>query len=44
MAQEYTSGYPAPFLAPFGELLADYTVSELNRPVDILALCQKLLQ
>jgi hypothetical protein len=30
-----TSGYPAPFLAPFGELLADYTVSELNRPVDI---------
>jgi len=35
MAQEYTSGYPAPFLAPFGELLADYTVSELNRPVDI---------
>ena len=35
MAQEYTSGYPAPFLAPFGELLADYTASELNRPVDI---------
>ena len=30
-----TSNYPAPFLAPFGELLADYTVSELNRPVDI---------
>ena len=35
MAQEYTSGYPAPFLAPFGELLADYTASELNRPIDI---------
>jgi hypothetical protein len=35
MATESTSNYPAPFLAPFGELLADYTVSELNRPVDI---------
>jgi len=35
MAVEQTSNYPAPFLAPFGELLADYTVSELNRPVDI---------
>jgi len=30
-----TSGYPAEFLAPFGELLADLTVSELGRPVDI---------
>ena len=30
-----TSNYPAPFLAPFAELLADYTASELNRPVDI---------
>ena len=30
-----TSNYPAPFLAPFGELLADYTASELNRPIDI---------
>ena len=35
MAQEYTTSYPAPFLAPFGELLADYTASELNRPIDI---------
>jgi hypothetical protein len=35
MAQEYTSAYPATFLEPFGELLADYTVSELGRPVDI---------
>jgi len=35
MAQEYTTNYPAPFLAPFGELLADYTASELNRPIDI---------
>jgi hypothetical protein len=34
-SQYNTSGYPAPFLAPFGELLADYTASELNRPVDI---------
>jgi hypothetical protein len=42
MAQEYTSGYPAPFLAPFGELLADYTVSELNRPVDISGIMPKV--
>jgi hypothetical protein len=42
MAQEYTSGYPAPFLAPFGELLADYTVSELNRPVDIAGIMPKV--
>ena len=35
MAQEYTSTYPATFLEPFGELLADYTASELGRPVDI---------
>jgi hypothetical protein len=42
MAQEYTSGYPAPFLAPFGELLADYTASELNRPVDISGIMPKV--
>ena len=42
MAQEYTSGYPAPFLAPFGELLADYTVSELNRPVDIAGIMPRV--
>jgi hypothetical protein len=42
MAQEYTSGYPAPFLAPFGELLADYTASELNRPVDIAGIMPKV--
>jgi hypothetical protein len=42
MAQEYTSGYPAPFLAPFGELLADYTVSELNRPVDITGIMPRV--
>jgi hypothetical protein len=37
-----TSGYPAPFLAPFGELLADYTVSELNRPVDIAGIMPRV--
>ena len=42
MAQEYTSGYPAPFLAPFGELLADYTASELNRPVDIAGIMPRV--
>ena len=42
MAQEYTSGYPAPFLAPFGELLADYTASELNRPVDITGIMPRV--
>ena len=42
MAQEYTSGYPAPFLAPFGELLADYTISELNRPVDITGIMPRV--
>jgi hypothetical protein len=42
MAVESTSGYPAPFLAPFGELLADYTVSELNRPVDIAGILPKV--
>jgi hypothetical protein len=42
MAVESTSGYPAPFLAPFGELLADYTVSELNRPVDISGILPKV--
>ena len=42
MAVESTSGYPAPFLAPFGELLADYTVSELNRPVDISGIMPKV--
>jgi hypothetical protein len=42
MAQEYTSSYPAPFLAPFGELLADYTVSELNRPVDITGIMPRV--
>ena len=35
MAETRTSGYPATFLEPFGELLADYTASELNRPIDI---------
>ena len=35
MAETKTSGYPATFLEPFGELLADYTASELNRPIDI---------
>jgi hypothetical protein len=42
MAVESTSGYPAPFLAPFGELLADYTVSELNRPVDITGIMPRV--
>ena len=42
MAQESTSNYPAPFLAPFGELLADYTVSELNRPVEISGILPKV--
>jgi hypothetical protein len=42
MAVESTSAYPAPFLAPFGELLADYTVSELNRPVDISGIMPKV--
>ena len=42
MAQESTSSYPAPFLAPFGELLADYTVSELNRPVDITGIMPRV--
>jgi hypothetical protein len=42
MAQEYTSSYPAPFLAPFGELLADYTASELNRPVDITGIMPRV--
>jgi len=37
-----TSNYPAPFLAPFGELLADYTVSELNRPVDIAGIMPRV--
>lgn len=35
MAVETSPGYPATFLEPFGELLADYTVSELGRPIDI---------
>lgn len=42
MAVESTSSYPAPFLAPFGELLADYTVSELNRPVDITGIMPRV--
>ena len=42
MAVESTSGYPAPFLAPFGELLADYTASELNRPVDITGIMPRV--
>jgi hypothetical protein len=42
MAIESTSSYPAPFLAPFGELLADYTVSELNRPVDITGIMPRV--
>jgi hypothetical protein len=42
MAVESTSSYPAPFLAPFGELLADYTVSELNRPVDIAGIMPRV--
>ncbi len=41
-SQYNTSGYPAPFLAPFGELLADYTVSELNRPVDIAGIMPRV--
>jgi hypothetical protein len=42
MAVESTSSYPAPFLAPFGELLADYTASELNRPVDITGIMPRV--
>lgn len=41
-SQYNTSGYPAPFLAPFGELLADYTASELNRPVDITGIMPRV--
>jgi len=42
MAVETTSSYPATFLAPFGELLADYTVSELGRPVDITGIMPRV--
>jgi len=42
MAITTTTSYPAPFLQPFGELLADYTVSELNRPVDIAGIMPKV--
>jgi hypothetical protein len=37
-----TSNYPAPFLAPFAELLADYTASELKRPVDIAGIMPRV--
>jgi hypothetical protein len=42
--QTTTSNYPATFLQPFGERLADYTVSELNRPVDISGIMPRVAQ
>jgi hypothetical protein len=42
--QTTTSGYPATFLQPFGETLADYTISELNRPVDISGIMPRVAQ
>ena len=37
-----TSNYPATFLQPFGETLADYTISELQRPLDISGILPRI--
>tara|TARA_R100000951_G_scaffold36745_2_gene31524 strand:- start:5276 stop:6184 length:909 start_codon:yes stop_codon:yes gene_type:complete len=41
-AGTYAPGTPAPFLLPFGEALADYTMSELQQPIDIGAISPKV--
>ena len=41
-AGTYVPGTPAEFLKPFGETLADFTVSELQQPLDISAISPKI--
>jgi len=41
-AGTYAPGTPAEFLKPFGETLADFTVSELQQPLDISAISPKV--
>lgn len=41
-AGTYAPGTPAEFLKPFGETLSDFTVSELQKPVDISAISPKI--
>ena len=38
----YAPGTPAEFLKPFGETIADFTVSELQQPLDISAISPKI--
>ena len=41
-AGTYAPGTPAEFLKPFGETIADFTVSELQQPLDISAISPKV--
>jgi len=41
-AGTYAPGTPAEFLKPFGETIADFTVSELQQPLDISAISPKI--
>jgi hypothetical protein len=43
-AGTYAPGTPAEFLKPFGETIADFTVSELQQPLDISAISPKISQ
>jgi hypothetical protein len=43
-AGTYAPGMEAEFLKPFGETIADFTVSELQQPLDISAISPKISQ